>query len=234
MATKTVDKWGMVGYSGTTSFANTRGQATGNVLSNNSTGTNQRYIYTYYFAGSKGSEWTLNRGFFAFDMTTYQTGYTISDLKFYYKPTSSGSGTCKVAIVKSTAQGNADTNLTTADYDSFDDSVAYAATDGSLVWQDSTTLSYFDLNATAVSAITSTGYLKLCILEWTHDYSDNSPFAATNISGWGNGSIGNRFYLSFTATPTGWSAGNINGTTSPQETLNSVAYTSFVGVNGLQ
>jgi len=203
MATKTVDKWGMVGYTGTTSFSNTRNQSTGNVISNNNTGT-QRYVYNYLFAGGKGSEWTINRAFFAFDMTTYQTGYTISGLKFYYKPTTSGAGTCKVAVVQSTAQGNADTNLGYGDYDSFDDSVAYGATDGSLVWQDSTTLSYFDLNSTAISAITSTGYLKLCILEWTHDYNDNAPFFNTNISGFGNGAIGDRFYLDFTATPTGY------------------------------
>ena len=232
MATKTVDKWGMVGYSGTTSFANTRGQATGNVLSNNNSTVNQRYIYSYFFSGGKGSEWTLNRGFFAFDMTTYQTGYTISDLKFYYKPTTSGSGTCKVAIVKSTAQGDADANLTTADYDSFDDSVTYGATDGSLVWQDSTTLSYFDLNSTAISAITSTGYLKLCILEWTNDYSDNAPFAATNVSGYGNGSIGNRFYLDFTATPTGYGNDVIGVSSSNIDEVISVSTASISEIIG--
>ena len=231
MATKTVDKWGMVGYSGTTSFANTRGQASGNVLSNNNT-SNQRYPYTYYVTGGKGSEWTINRGFFAFDMTTYQTGYTISDLKFYYKPTTSGSGTCKIAIVKSTAQGDADSNLSTADYDSFDDSVTYGATDGSLVWQDSTTLSYFDLNSTAVSAITSTGYLKLCIQEWTHDYSDNAPFAATNVSGFGNGAVADRFYLDFTATPTGYGNNVIGVASSSIDEVISVATASIDEIIG--
>ena len=70
-------------------------------------------------------------------------------------------------------------------------------------------------------------------MQYLNDYPDTAPTTnPTNLKGFSNYSTVP--YLSFTATPTGWSAGNINGTTSPQEKLNSVAYTSFVEVNSLQ
>ena len=136
-----------------------------------------------------------------------------------------------MAIVKSTAQGNADTNLANADYDSFDDSVDYAANDGTDVWLDGTALSYFDLNATAVSAFTSS-YLKLCLLEYTHDYNNTAPLSNTNISGYLNASS-TVPYLSFTATATGWNYGDINGVTSPSDEINALAYTDVGYINNI-
>ena len=202
MATVTASKWGTTGYNGDTSFANTRGQATGNyALVNNDTSSDRVMTSFFYSAGSKGSTWDLRRTFYAFNVSAYAS-HTITNLKVYYVPTATGNGTCKVAIVKSTAQGNADTNLANADYDSFDDSVDYAANDGTDVWLDGTALSYFDLNATAVSAFTSS-YLKLCLLEYTHDYLDNAPFSNTNISGYLNASS-TVPYLSFTAVAPGY------------------------------
>ena len=203
MATVTASKWGTSGYNGSVSFANTRGQTTGNyALVNNDTSSNRVMTSFFYSAGSKGSTWDLRRAFYAFDVSAYASGYTISNLKFYYVPTATAQGTCRVAIVKSTAQGNADTNLTNSDYDSFDDGVDYAANDGTDIWTDGTSLSYFDLNATAVSAFTSS-YLKLCILEYSHDYQNLSPLSNTNISSFLNASS-TVPYLSFTATPTGY------------------------------
>tara|TARA_R100001463_G_scaffold8646_5_gene26420 strand:+ start:820 stop:1518 length:699 start_codon:yes stop_codon:yes gene_type:complete len=203
MATITASKWGTSGYNGSVSFANTRGQSTGNyALVNNDTSSNRIMTSFFYSAGSKGSTWDLRRAFYAFDVSSYASGYTISNLKFYYVPTASGNGTCKVAIVKSTAQGNADTNLTNSDYDSFDDGVDYADNDGTDIWTDGTSLSYFDLNATAISAFTSS-YLKLCVLEYSHDYQNLSPLSNTNISSYINASS-TVPYLSFTATPTGY------------------------------
>ena len=215
MATVTASKWGTTGYSGDTSFANTRGAATGNYsLVNNDTSSNKVMTSFFYSAGGKGSTWDLRRTFYAFNVSAYAS-HTITNLKVYYVPTASGNGACKVAIVKSTAQGNADTNLANADYDSFDDSVDYAANDGTDVWLDGTALSYFDLNATAVSAFTSS-YLKLCILEYTHDYSNTSPLSNTDISGYLNASS-TVPYLSFTAVAPGYgndvigvSSSNIN------------------------
>jgi len=232
MATVTAAKWGTSGYNGSVSFANTRGQTTGNyALVNNDTSSNRVMTSFFYSAGSKGSTWDLRRAFYAFNVSSYASGYTISNLRFYYVPTATGSGTCKVAIVKSTAQGNANTNLTNSDYDSFDDGVDYADNDGTDIWTDGTSLSYFDLNATAVSAFTSS-YLKLCILEYSHDYNNMSPLSNTDISSFINASS-TVPYLSFTATPTGWSDGDINGTTSPEEKINAKAYADITYINNI-
>ena len=212
MATVNASKWGMVNNAATVSWSATRSAGTGNATYNNPTSSDYQSIYVEHTSGGKGNEWVIRRWFIAFNVSSYATGYTITNLKLYYKPTASGSATpsgatSKVAIVKSTAQGNANSNLTTADFDSFDDSVTYAANDGTDVWLDGTTLSYFDLNSTAISAFTGS-YLKVCILEYVNDYSNGTPISGTLISGYGNynweGS-GYKPYLSFTATPIGYS-----------------------------
>ncbi len=212
MATITAGKYGWVSASSELGWMTARNATTGTNTQNQSTSSNTESVKVGYVSGGKGSEWTIRRWFIAFNVSSYATGYTITNLKLYYKPTASGSATpsgavSKVAIVKSTAQGNANSDLTTADFDSFDDSVAYAANDGTDVWLDGTTLSYFDLNSTAISAFTGS-YLKVCILEYVNDYSNGTPIAGTLISGYGNydweGS-GYKPYLSFTATPIGYS-----------------------------
>ena len=229
MATITAGKYGNIYASSTDSWIFARGAATGAAVQNQSTSTNTEQMRVYYVSGGKGSEWLIRRMFLAFDATAYQTGYTITNLKLYYLPTTSTAGSsgagAKMALVKSTAQGNADTNLTTSDINNFDDTVDYAANDGSLdnTWRDLSTLSSVDLNSTAISAITSTGYLKICIMEYLYDYPDTAPtVSGTNMRAFANFSTVP--YLSFTATPTGWSHGDINGTTSPEDKLNAIGY----------
>ena len=232
MATITAGKYGNVVNSSELGWMTARGASTGQNVQNQSTSTNTEQVRVYYASGGKGSEWTVRRMFLAFDATAYQTGYTITDLKLYYKPTTSTTGSSgagmKMALVKSTAQGDADTNLTTSDFNNFDDTVDYAANDGStdVTWTDLSTLQSVDLNATAISAITSTGYLKICIMEYLYDYPDTAPtVSGTNMRAYANFSTVP--YLSFTATPTGWSSGDINGTTSPEDKLNAIGYTDI-------
>ena len=237
MATITAGKYGWVSASSDLGWMTARNATTGNNTQNQSTSTNTESVMVNYVSGGKGSQWDVKRQFLAFDTTVYQTGYTISNLKLYYLPTTSTAGSggagLKVALVKSTAQGNANANLTTSDINNFDDTVDYADNDGLVVWRDLSTLEYWDLNSTAISAIYNTGYLKICVMQYLNDYPDTAPtVSGTNLKGFSNYSTVP--YLSFTATLTGYSAGNINSITSPQEKLNSVAYTSFVGVNGLQ
>jgi hypothetical protein len=237
MATITAGKYGWVSASSDLGWMTARNATTGNNTQNQSTSTNTESVMVNYVSGGKGSQWDVKRQFLAFDTTVYQTGYTISNLKLYYLPTTSTAGSggagLKVALVKSTAQGNANANLTTSDINNFDDTVDYADNDGTQVWRDLSTLQYWDLNSTAISAIYNTGYLKICVMQYLNDYPDTAPtVSGTNLKGFSNYSTVP--YLSFTATLTGYSAGNINSITSPQEKLNSVAYTSFVGVNGLQ
>jgi len=225
MATIAASKWGVVTYEGDTSWNDTHGASTGTNVYNNTTSSDYASVYIDYETGSKGSTWVLRRFFIAFDASSYASGYAISNLKLYYYPTTSTTNNFKIAIVKSTAQGNANSNLTTADYNSFDDSVTYATNDGTDIWADSTSLSYFDLNATAISAFTNS-YVKLCILEYTHDYLDNAPSFATywhgngNFNGMASGGIP---YLSFTATATGYENDVIGVSSSNIDSVNAIA-----------
>ena len=239
MATVNASKWGMVKYEGTSSWSATRSAGTGSSTYNNPTSSDYKSFYLEYTSGSKGDEWTIRRWFIAFDVSSYATGYTITNLKLYYKPTASGSATpsgatSKVAIVKSTAQGDADANLTTADFDSYDQSVDYADNDGTDVWLDGTTLSYFDLNSTAISAF-SGSYLKVCILEYVHDYSNAAPINGTLISGYGNydPELGSPLYLSFTATATGYGNDVIGVSSANIASVNAVATADISEIIGV-
>jgi hypothetical protein len=236
MATVTASKYGWVSASSELGWSTARDASTGTNTQNQSTSSNTEQCAVTYSSGGKGSDWAVKRLFLAFNATAYQTGYTITNLKLYYLPTTSTEGSSgagmKMALVQSTAQGNANTDLTTSDIDNFDDSVDYAANDGSAdnTWSDVSTLSSVDLNATAISAITSTGYLKICIMEYLYDYPDTAPTTnPTAMKAFANYSTVP--YLSFTATPTGWSDGDINGTTSPEDKLNAVEYTDISWVN---
>ncbi len=236
MATITAGKYGWVAASSELGWMTARNATTGTNTQNQSTSTNTESVAVNYSSGGKGSNWSVKRQFLAFNVTAYQTGYTITDLKLYYKPTTSTAGSggagLKVALVKSTAQGNANANLTTSDINNFDDTVDYADNDGLIVWRDLSTLQSWDLNSTAISAITSTGYLKICVMQYLNDYPDTAPTTnPTNLKGYSNYSTVP--YLSFTATATGWSDGDINGTTSPEEKINAKEYADIIYINNI-
>ncbi len=199
MATVNAGKYGWIFSTSSLGWnPGVRAATTGSSMWNQSTSTNIRAVSVFYEAGSKGNEWSI-----------YQTGYTITDLKLYYLPTTSTTGSSgagmKMALVKSTAQGNANADLALTDFNNFDDTVNYAANDGSIgnTWRDLATLSSVDLNATAITAITGTGYLKICIMEYLYDYPDTAPtISGTYMKAYGNFSTVP--YLSFTATPIGY------------------------------
>ena len=211
MATVTAGKYGIIYAESDLGWSpGVRTATSGNSLWNQTTSTNINTVQAAYSSGSKGSVWIVVRMFLAFNVTAYQTGYTLSDMRLYYVPTtstvgSSGAG-MKMALVKSTAQGNANTNLALADFNNFDDSVDYAANDGSQnnTWRDLSSLQYVDLNATAITAITGTGYLKICIMEYLFDYPNTAPTVnPTAMKAYGN--FGSTVpYLSFTATAAGY------------------------------
>ena len=209
MATVNASKYGYGYATSELGWMTARGASTANAVVNQPSSTNLRIIRVLYESGGKGSLWQVDRAWFAFNVTAYQTGYTLSDLKLYYKPTTStvghGGAGLKVAVVKSTAQGNANADLSTSDFNNFDDTVDYADNDGSIgcTWRDLSTLSSIDLNSTAISAITSTGYLKMCIMEYLYDYPDTAPTTnPTDVYAYCNFSTVP--YLSFTATATGY------------------------------
>jgi len=209
MATVNASKYGYGYAASELGWMTARGASTANAVVNQPSSTNLRIIRVLYESGGKGSMWQVDRAWFAFNVTAYQTGYTLSGLKLYYKPTTStvghGGAGLKVAVVKSTAQGNANADLSTSDFNNFDDTVDYADNDGSIgcTWRDLSTLSSIDLNSTAISAITSTGYLKMCIMEYLYDYPDTAPTTnPTDVYAYCNFSTVP--YLSFTATATGY------------------------------
>jgi len=237
MATVNASKYGQVFNSDELGWMSARGASSGTTVFNQSTSTNINNVTVFYSAGSKGSLWEVTRSFYAFNVTAYQTGYTLSSLKLYYLPTTSTTGSSgagmKMALVKSTAQGNADTNLALADFNNFDDTVDYAANDGSQdnTWRDLSTLSSVDLNATAISAITSTGYLKICIMEYLNDYPDTAPSSGTTYKAFANYSTVP--YLSFTATATGYGNDVIGVSSANINSVNAVATADISEIIGV-
>jgi len=238
MATVTASKYGWVSASSELGWSTARDASTGTNTQNQSTSSNTEQCVVTYSSGGKGSDWAVKRLFLAFNATAYQTGYTITNLKLYYLPTTSTEGSSgagmKMALVQSTAQGNANTDLTTSDIDNFDDSVDYAANDGSQdnTWRDLSTLSSVDLNATAISAITSTGYLKICIMEYLYDYPDTAPTTnPTNMKAFANYTTVP--YLSFTATAIGYGNDVIGVSSSNIASVNAVATADISEIIGV-
>ena len=236
MATITAGKYGWVSASSELGWTTARNATTGSNVFNQSTSTDSEQCAVTYSSGGKGSDWSVKRLFLAFNATSYQTGYTITNLKLYYLPTTSTEGSggagMKMALVQSTAQGNANTNLTTSDIDNFDDSVDYADNDGLVVWRDLSTLQSVDLNSTAISAITSTGYLKICIMEYLYDYPDTAPTTnPTAMKAFANYSTVP--YLSFTATATGYQNDVIGVSSSNIDSVNAVATADISEIIGV-
>ena len=238
MATITAGKYGWASATSELGWSGARDATTGNAVFNQSTSSNTEQCAVTYSSGSKSSDWSVKRLFLTFNVTSYQTGYTITNLKLYYLPTTSTEGSggagMKMALVQSTAQGNANTDLTTSDIDNFDDSVDYAANDGSQdnTWRDLSTLSSVDLNSTAISAITSTGYLKICIMEYLYDYPDTAPTTnPTNMKAFANYTTVP--YLSFTATAIGYGNDIIGVSSSNIDSVNAVATADISEIIGV-
>ena len=198
MATVNASKYGYMEASSTESFAEVRNGSTGYAIANQPTSSNVIVVRRNYVTGGKGSEWSLKRSWWAFDVSSYASD-TITDLRLYYDPTTNTSSNFPVAIVKSTAQGNANSNLVSGDWDSVDFNTVYAG-GATTYWADTNDLSYFSLNANAVSAFTS-NYLKVCVM-WYQDYTNTTPSSTGIQSGYQN--FGTIPYLSFTATGAGY------------------------------
>ena len=228
MATVTASKYGTIVKQGSTSFSATRTGTGSSVL--NQTSTSNGTAGQMNYETGKGDEWNIKRLYLAFDVSAYASGYTITNLKLYYTPTTSTTSNFKIAVIKSTAQGDADADLATSDYYTpLDYGVDYADNDGTDVWADSSSLSYFDLNSTAIAAF-SNSYIKLAIVEYTHDYNNAAPGFATDWKSYWN-TNSTVPYLSFTATSTGWNYGEINGVTSPSDELNAIEYADIDRIN---
>jgi|TARA_R100001163_G_scaffold1869_16_gene2970 hypothetical protein len=201
MPTINASKYGYLVQSSTTSFAALRNGTTALQVNNQPSSSNAIGVRFRYVTGGKGSEWQLHRSYWAFDTSTYSSGYTITDLEIKFDPTTSTSTNFPVAVIKSTAQGDADTNLVSGDWDSLDFSTLYSANSSTNYWPDTNSVSTIDLNSTAVTAF-GTGILKVAIV-WWFDYNNGGGLATPQtINAYQN--FGYVPRLQFTATPTGY------------------------------
>ena len=117
-------KFGNLFLSDTSSWNNVRNGTTATIVNNQPTGANDNAVRHSFLSGGKGSEWSLYRSYWAFNVTAYSSA-TISNLEVEFDPSNLTDTNFPVAIIKSTAQGNANTNLVAGDWDSLDFSTLY-------------------------------------------------------------------------------------------------------------
>ena len=230
MPTINASKYGFMSNSGTGTgaFTNVRNasSATGAAF-NQPTSTQTTTSFNLGFS-SKGDSCTLKRSWWAFDVSTYASGYTITDLQIQFDPTTNTSTNYPIAIVKSTAQGNADTNLTQADWNNLDFNTLYSANSSGVYWPDTNSVSTIDLNSTAIAAF-STSYLKICIL-WYFDYSGLGSLVTANGQAYQNYNYVPR--ITFSAAASGWTGGDINTVTNNIDNkVNTTEFSDIEAVN---
>ena len=233
MPTINASKYGYMvsSASGTGAFSTVRNatSATGTVV-NQPTSTSQIPVQFNQGFSSKGDSATLRRQWWAFDVDTYSSGYTITDLQIQFDPTTNTSTNFPIAVIKSTAQGNADTNLSDTSWNDLDFNTLYSENSSTNYWPDTNSVSTIDLNSTAISAF-STGYLKICIVWWL-DYT------GTGVLSTGNGNVYQNFSytprITFSAAASGFTK-KVNGiTASTGQDLNGVNYSDISKVNGVE
>lgn len=131
-------------------------------------------IRVYLVNSRTGVSGHCSRVFLFFDnLDTATAGGTITaaTLKVY---NSGGSNAINTIAVEATAWGGdgSTTTLSTSDYSNLDQSTAYSSED--LSWGGAS-YNDFALNATAISAMNTDGYLNVAVIEGEHDYGNTSP-----------------------------------------------------------
>ena len=153
----------------------TTARETGSTVSNQPTAASLLVAQYFRDSGKGGTNYRMYRFFFAFDTSSYSSGYTISNLTFNFRRTSSTTCTPTICfptfiIVKSTAQGSADTDLSVSDY--FSDVVYTTAYSSATSLTSSNADTSISLNATAITDF-GTGLLKIVVVQYGNDYSDS-------------------------------------------------------------
>lgn len=233
MATVNAGKYG-IGLGGASGTFTTARTSNAQSVNNQSTSANVSSLRASRASGRSGSIYTMYRFFCAFDVSAYASGYTITSLSLKFRtetvlPTIGFNG----IVLESSAQGNADTDLVVGDfYSSVDYTTAYSSSSAINTLAGNKDQSW-TLNSTAIAAFSSS-YVKLVIVQNANDYSNTagtSDYTDSATFNFSAGSSGYVPYLEFTATPTGWIDGDINGTTSPEEKLNGLAYTDIAFID---
>ena len=192
-------------------------------------------LATEFFRDSgKGfTNYRFRRFFLAFDVSAYASGYTIGDLKLNWRSTTSTQNITNGAIVvKSTAQGDADTNLSGTDfYNAVDYSTAYSS---AFTWTDANSDAFVELNSNAISQF-SNNYLKLVMISKIYDYDNSSGVSDIVVKGQVNitGTGGFVPFISFDATPTGYGNDVIGVSSSNIDEVISVATANINEIIGV-
>ena len=179
-------------------------RTTASTYSNQPSTSNSLAVEFFRDSGKGGTNYRFRRFFLAFDVSAYASGYTISNLQLNWRSTTSTQNITNGAIiVKSTAQGNADTNLSGTDfYNAVDYSSAYSS---AFTWADANADTSVSLNSNAISQF-SNSYLKLVMISKVYDYDNFSGISDITVKGQVNisGTGGFVPYISFTAVASGY------------------------------
>ena len=237
MATVNATKYGIIASSFGTSFTTAR--QTGNTASNQGSG-QFTAVLSERSTGKNGVVYRISRYFMAFDLSAY-TGQTITNLTLTFRSTTNtSSGGFEIKLLKHTAQGSGTTfvNATTSEfYSDVDYSTSYAC---------STCLPYFsDANSDNTQTLSSgamtdasSGSLRVVLVQLDNDANNSAPSSDGSDKGVisTSSSIQSGFipYLTFTATPTGWGDGDVNGVLNDDiSNVNNVSKLSIKYVNNV-
>ena len=236
MAKIDAGKYGYIRSGNETSFNDARTNGVSAV--NQPTTSNTEMAQFFRDSGKGGTVYKIQRFFCAFDTSSYSSGYTISNLTLNWRNTTSTTCTPTVCfpqfiIVKSTAQGSADTNLSTGDfYSDVDFSTAYSS---SANLTSSSADATINLNATAVTAF-GTGLLKIVVVQYGNDYSNSSGMSDLQQRMYGDfdsSNVGYVPYIEFTATAAGYSNDVIDISSSNIETVDGIAAADISTIIGV-
>jgi hypothetical protein len=227
----TASKYGIA--TGTISETFSTARTTASSYSNQPSTTNSLATEFFRDSGKGGTNYRFRRFFLAFDVSAYASGYTISNLQLNWRSTTSTQNITNGAIVvKSTAQGNADTNLSGTDfYNAVDYSTAYSS---AFTWADANADTSVSLNSSAISQF-SNSYLKLVMISKLYDYDKSAGVADIVVKGQVNisGTGGFVPYISFTAVASGY--GNTVNSVDPDDigSVIGVASADIANVSGI-
>jgi len=235
MPTVNATKYAIIGSTYGGSFTTAR--QTGNFATNQPSGYTSG-VYMSRVTGKAGTVYRISRFFMAFDLSAY-SGQIITNLTLTFRSTTNtSSGGLGIALLKHTAQGSG-TSFSNAATSEF-----YSDVDFSTIY--STGVPYFsDANADNTQTLSSgamtdasSGSLRIVMVQGSNDYSNSAPTSTTDDLGVlsTSSTIQSGFipYLTFTATPAGWTDGDVNGVLNADiDDVNSVDKTDIKYVNNV-
>ena len=172
MATLNATKWGYMRSISSTNFATVRSSNGFTAVTNP---TNIVESVEYVASSGRGSlTHALRRAYFTFDVSSI-TG-TVSSLSLNFRTSTTGG--VGFRVVKSTAFGGSNSNLTTSEFASIDTSTPYS---NSIIGSASNPFS-MTLNSDAESDVQNNSYFICAVIENDHDFTATAATSAYNKS----------------------------------------------------